>query len=262
MSVEPKAATRERPVESAWSRPALLNGMADALYGLAAVAILAVAVLMLSRLPVFAVDDVAVSGALKHVTRSDIESAARRAVRGNFFTVDLDAARHAFEALTWVRSARVRRHWPSRLEVALEEHEPLARWSQVMFVNTHGELFRAVYGGELPVFSGPEGGAREMAIQYRYFRRALAAIGETPVHVQVTLRRAWQVRLASGMTLSLGRENIEARLSRFVEAYPRTVAPLARRVDYVDLRYANGFAVRVPGLRDEAPQPARARGKS
>ncbi|MNC85845.1 Cell division protein FtsQ [compost metagenome] len=75
------------------------------------------------------------------------------------------------------------------------------------------------------------------------------------MQVQVTPRRAWQLKLASGTTLELGREHIEARLARFVALHPRTVGTLGRRVDYVDLRYANGFAVRIPELRHEK-QPA------
>ena len=66
------------------------------------------------------------------------------------------------------------------------------------------------------MFNGPEGTAKEIAIQYQYFRRSLAAIGQTPAQVQISPRRAWQVKLASGLTLELGREHVEARLARFV----------------------------------------------
>jgi len=135
----------------------------------------------------------------------------------------------------------------------------LARWASDALVNTHGEVFRAAYDGELPVFIGPAGAAREIAIQYRYFRRGLGTIGETPVQVQVTPRRAWQVKLESGTTLALGRENIEARLARFVAVHDRALGRLGRRIDYVDLRYANGFAVRIPELRHEKAEPKRGR---
>jgi cell division protein FtsQ len=153
-----------------------------------------------------------------------------------------------------VRHAAVRRHWPGRLEVALEEHVPLARWGERALVNTHGEVFAGAYDGALPSFSGPAGTAKEIAIQYEYFRRALAEIGLAPDGLHVSPRRAWQVKLENGPTLELGREQIEARLARFVNAYGRSVAKLGRRIEYVDLRYSNGFAVRVPELaRETAP---------
>jgi len=75
------------------------------------------------------------------------------------------------------------------------------------------------------------------------------------VQVQVSPRRAWQLKLDSGLTLELGREQIESRIGRFVAVYERAVAPLAQQVEYVDLRYANGFAVRVPGSEPLKPQP-------
>ena len=230
-----------------WHKPALMNAVADALFGAAALIVLAAIAVYAARLPAFAMREVRVEGGLAHVTQGEIEDVVRREVKGGFFTVDLPAVRAAFERLPWVRGANVRRQWPARLDVALEEHEPLARWGDEALVSTHGEVFRAAYDGELPVFVGPEGTAREIAIQYRYFQRALASIGDAPVRVQVSARRAWQLKLRGGTTLELGREQTEARLGRYVQLHERTVGALGRRVDYVDLRYANGFAVRVKG---------------
>jgi cell division protein FtsQ len=240
-----------------WDKPALMNALADALYTLAALLVLGAAAGYVARLPAFAMREVRIGNELKHVTREQIEDVVRREVRGGFFTVNLAAARAAFERLPWVRGVNVRRQWPTRLDVVLEEHVPLARWGAAALVNTHGEVFQAAYDGELPVFVGPEDAAREIAIQYRYFQRSLVAMGETPVQVRVTPRRAWQVKLQSGLMLELGREHIEARFARFVALHARTIGRLDRRIDYVDLRYANGFAVRVPELRHEKAEPKR-----
>jgi cell division protein FtsQ len=103
------------------------------------------------------------------------------------------------------------------------------------------------------MFSGPDGTAAEITVQYDVFRRELAAIGRAPVQVSLTPRRAWQLRLDNGMTLEVGREQVPARLARFLAAYPHTIAPMGRHADYVDLRYANGFAVRVPELSRAKP---------
>lgn len=242
-----------------WDRTALMNIAASALYGIGWVLALYLAWGLAARLPVFALREVRIDSELKHVTRHQIENVVRRELKGNFLTVDLAATRAAFQRLPWVRSVSVRREWPSGLGVAFEEHVPLARWANTALVNTHGEVFRAAYDGELPVFIGPEGAAREIAIQYRYFLRSLEAIGERPVQVRVTPRRAWQLRLESGLIVELGREQLEARLARFVAAHGRTVGRIGRRIDRVDLRYSNGFAVRVPGLRNGLAEPKRGR---
>lgn len=242
-----------------WDRTALMNVAASALYGIGLVLALYLAWGLAARLPVFALREVRIDSELKHVTRDQIENVVRRELRGNFLTVDLVATRAAFERLPWVRRVSVRREWPSGLGIGIEEHVPLARWANTALVNTHGEVFRAAYDGELPVFIGPEGAAREIAIQYRYFLRSLEAIGERPVQVRVTPRRAWQLRLESGLIVELGREQLEARLARFVAVHGRTVGRIGRRIDRVDLRYSNGFAVRVPGLRNGQAEPKRGR---
>ena len=48
-----------------------------------------------------------------------------------------------------------------------------------------------------------------------------------------------------------------ASLARFVAVYDRTIVRLNRRIEYVDLRYPGGFAVRIPELRDGAPRERR-----
>jgi cell division protein FtsQ len=242
-----------------WNRPVLMNGAATTLYAVAAALALVVAWKLAARQPLFDLREVAVGGALEHVTRGEIEGVVRRELKGNFLTLDLAAVSASFQQLPWVRTVSVRRQWPARLEVALEEHVPLARWGAGALVNLQGDVFRAAYAGELPVFIGPEGAAREMAIQYRYFRKSLEAIGQTPVRLEVSPRRAWKVKLASGVTLALGREQVEARLARFVAMHDRTLAPLGSRVDTVDLRYANGFAVRLPELARGKAAPKRGR---
>jgi cell division protein FtsQ len=243
-----------------WDRPGLLNALANALFAIAAVLVAGAILLRVAQLPEFALREVRVGGELKHVTPGEIEDVVRRELKGSFFTLDLARARAAFERLPWVRAVAVRRQWPAGLDVALEEHQPFARWGAQALVNTHGEVFHAAYEGPLPLFAGPEGSAREISIRYRTFRRSLAAVGEMPVEVRVSARRAWQLKLESGLTLALGREHIEARLARFVATQPRAFAVLGRRVDYVDLRYANGYAVRIPELLHEKPEPRRGRG--
>jgi cell division protein FtsQ len=195
-------------------------------------------------------------GAPGYVTLEQVETITRRDFRGTFFTLDIVRLRASFEKLPWVRRADVRRQWPDRVDVVIEEHKPLARWGNEALVNTHGEVFEAAYDATLPVFAGPAGTAGEIALQYDAFRREFAAIGREPVQVRLSPRRAWQVRLDNGMTLEVGREQVPARIARFLAAYPQTITPLGRRIDYVDLRYANGFAVRVPELAQMKPPAA------
>lgn len=199
--------------------------------------------------PLFPLREVRVTTPLESTTREQLDAIVAREVRGNFFTLDLDAARAALERLPWVRNAHLRRAWPDALEVAIEEHVPLARWADTGLVNSHGELFEAASAQRLPVFIGPAGTHAEMHRHYEAFRSALAAIGRQPVEVSLSRRRAWQIKLDDGNVLELGRTDPLPRLVRFVEVYPRLAGQLPVRAHRIDLRYPNGFAVRLPGPR-------------
>ena len=191
-----------------WDRPNILNGTANALFAAAFLLIVYVTAHYVMRLPAFPLREVRITTELAHVTPAQVETIVAGELQGNFFTLDLARARAGFEKLPWVRKVNVRRQWPDRLEVALEEHVPLGRWGSAALINTFGEPFAAAYDGQLPLFVGPPGSAKEIAIQYGYFQRSLAVIGLAPVQVRVSARRAWQVRLASGVTLELGREYV------------------------------------------------------
>ena len=234
-----------------WDRPDLLDRAATALYVVAGVLVAYGLALFVVHQPVFALRHVRVTGDAAHVTRAQVEAIVSNELKGTFFTLDLPRVRSAFEKLPWVRQAKLRRRWPDVLEVSVVEHVPLARWGKSALVNTHGEVFQAAHDGKLPLFVGPPDSSKEIAIQYQFFHRQLAGIGATPVMVQVTDRRAWRVKLDGGPVLELGRQDIEGRLARYLAVHERTVGALNRRIDYVDLRYANGFAVRIPELKGQ-----------
>ena len=238
-----------------WDKPEALNAIANALFGVAFLLALYAAFVFVVHLPIFPLREVRLVEPPQHVRRGDIEAVVKKSLQGTFFTIDLARARKGFESVPWVRRADVRRQWPDRIEVRLEEHVPLARWGTLGRVNVHGEIFEAAYEGKLPTFNGPAGASKEMAIQYAYFRKSLEPLGREPVQVNVSARRAWSLRTDTGLTLELGRADLENRLGRFVQNYERAAQHLGRRVDYVDLRYRNGFAVRVPELaRAEAKE--------
>jgi cell division protein FtsQ len=234
-----------------WGRADVLNRLAAGLFVAAAALAAYGAVWLVVRLPLFALREVHVIGDAQHITREQVEAIVGNEFHGTFFTLDLPRVRRGFEKLPWVREVNLRRRWPARLDVKVTEHVPLARWGNKALVNTHGEVFHAAYDGTLPVFIGPAGTSKEVAIQYEFFRRNLARLGASPVLVQMTPRRAWQVKLDAGTILELGRDDIEARLGRYIDVHARTIATLKRRIDYVDLRYANGFAVRIPEVKGE-----------
>ena len=236
-----------------WDRPVLINLMADALLVLAVTGLTWAASSVFQRLPVFQLRQVVVGGRIEQVTPAQLEQATRIALTGNFFTIDLDGARSAYEKLPWVRRAEVRRRWPDALDLRIEEHEAVARWKQAdgesRLVNGFGEVFAAASDADMPTFTGPEGSAPLVLARFREFEQALAGLGRKPERVVLSNREAWQLKLDDGIVIELGRDEAKhplgERLSRFVSHYrPALARARLEGARVADMRYPNGFALK------------------
>ena len=247
-----------------WNKPQLMTAISDLLFVAAAAALLVAAVVWSTRLPLFPLQDVVVVQELREVRRNEVEQALAGRLRGNFFSIDLETLRLSLEQLPWVRHADVRRQWPSRVEVRIEEHLPVAFWGQAtgQLVNSYGEVFAANMSvppsAPMPVLLGPPSMAPDMLVYYQQAVDVLKPLGRIPRALNVSPRLALQVRLDDGMVVELGREQakapIQQRLERFVEYYPSVLGVAKQRPSssslpvVVDMRYPNGFALRANAL--------------
>lgn len=238
-----------------WNKPQLMTAVSDLLFVAAAAALLVALVLWGARLPIFPLREVVVTHELREVRRSEVEQSLAGRLRGNFFSINLENLRQSLEQLPWVRHAEVRRQWPSRIEVSIEEHLPVAFWGNTtgQLVNSYGEVFAASLSVEptvpMPILIGPLGLAPEMLEYYEQSGEVLKPLGRTPSTLTVSPRLALQLRLDDGMVVELGRQQaktpVRERLERFVEYYPSVLAAARQRPSVVDMRYPNGFALRV-----------------
>ena len=222
-----------------WQNPSLMRSVSGIFSTLALIAFAGAGLYWLVHRPMFSIGFISVesesaidapaTAALRHVNVASARAAALpRIINGaplNFFTIDLDAVREAFESVAWVRRAQVSRVWPNRLLVRVEEHRVLGAWEEEKeggtaqrrsrgsapatkplantFVNTYGETF-AVNPAEveddagedgLPELSGPAGREKEVVARYREFGAAFARLSLTPDRVSLSPRHAWSVHL-------------------------------------------------------------------
>jgi cell division protein FtsQ len=239
-----------------WNNVRQLNLAANALYALWALALLAAGGYWLMQRPAFALHAIAIGGDTEHINVPTVRASVVGHLKGNFFTVDLDSARQAFEQMPWVRRASVRRVWPNALAVTLEEYKPLGTWGSDQLVSVDGELFTANQGEldqDLPAFDGPNGTAKEVVARYFDFKKWLAPLGATPDEVTLSPRYAWTVKLSNGTQIEYGRERnpqtLAERSSRLTAAWAAVTARWGNDIEYADLRYPNGFAIRAAGMR-------------
>ncbi len=243
---------KQTDTDGFWDRPALMDLASDLLIVFVVAALSWSAVAAVQRLPFFPLQQLVVTGGVERVSRAQLEDAARMALAGNFFTVDLDSARAVFEKLSWVRRAELRRHWPDGLDLVVEEHVAAARWKssdgESRLVNDHGEVFAAASDQSLPTLSGPQGSAPVVLARFHEFGEVLAAAGRRPASLTLSAREAWQLRLDDGAVVELGRDeakhNLSDRLARFVAYYRSALEKVPMVAGVVDMRYPNGFTLR------------------
>lgn len=241
----------------------LMNGAAKALFVLAGLLLLGLALTWVTRLPAFELRGIRIEGDVAHNSEATIRANAAPRLAGNFFTMDLQAGQRAFETVPWVRHAVVRRVWPNRLAVALEEHRPAAFWAPLgtdanaadTLVNSHGEVFVANLGDveddTLPTLSGPPGQSARMLDLLNRMRPQFERLGRRVETLELSGRGSWRAELDDGARIELGRgsnEELLARTERFVGTVAQLSSRYQRPVEYADLRHHEGYALRLKGV--------------
>ncbi|MCW5219994.1 cell division protein FtsQ/DivIB [Verminephrobacter aporrectodeae] len=253
----------------------LMNLSASLLFTGCAALVLVAGVWWLLRHPGLAMARIVVQGDLVHNNAVTLRANVVPHLVGNFFTLDLHAARAAFEQVPWVRRAQLRRAYPGSLLVQLQEHEALAYWgpeSGSALVNRQGEVFEANLGDieqeGLPHLLGPAGSAPEVLRMHGLLQSAFAALELDLRVLELTGRGGWRATLGDAAVVELGggtQQEVLQRAQRFV----RTLAPVAtkygRRVqalEFADLRHAGGYALRLRGVSTVGAQGASAQRQS
>lgn len=184
---------------------------------------------------------------VNHLDQQDVKGMLLPLVKRSFFTINVEYIRDQLLQMPWVSETYVRVHWPDRVEITVIEKNPVASWNGKTLLSEGGELFspkRDSFPGGLPRFVGPEG---MQIIMMRYFHemnRLLTPIHAKIAYLEMTPYAALKATLDNGVTLQMGYKDILTHFSHFVKVYPNIVGDRAREVNYIDLRYANGMAVR------------------
>ena len=199
---------------------------------------------MLSRadLPI---KEIMIKGQYDSIDSEQIHLIANKYLIGNFFTVNLKSTQNAFKKLPWIRDVSVRRKWPDKLFITIEEHNVLARWGNLGLVNNYGEIFNAAFQDDLPVFNGDEKFVMDITKKYykinKILSKELIQIGT----ISLSNRLSWEIVTDNQLKIILGQDNVLKKLSLFITHYQDVLYKVKKRIEYVDLRYKDGFSVKV-----------------
>lgn len=209
----------------------------------------------------FALRGVVVGGDVAHSNATTLRANVLPRLQGSFLTIDLQRARQAFESTPWVRRAIVRREFPNRLRVTLQEHRAAAYWGpegDPRLLNSFGEVFE-VNPGEvehepLPRLAGPTGQEAQVLAMYRLLRPLFEGLDLEIEQLELSGRGSWVAQLDTGAVIELGRgteAEVTQRTRRFLASLTEVSARYQRRpqsLESADLRHADGYALRLRGV--------------
>jgi cell division protein FtsQ len=201
---------------------------------------------------------ISIDGSFQRVSPGQIEKAVAPFANQGFMSANLGDIQRAVESLPWVDHARIARRWPNSLRVTVTEQTAAARWGESGLLNTRGELFVRTathVPAELPHLSGPEGTESQVAQRYLSTQGRMLEAGLRIAALRLDERGAWELDLDSGVTVRLGRRDVDERTERFIHTASQVIAHRLTEISYVDMRYSNGFAIgwRNPGTPASAP---------
>ncbi len=191
-----------------------------------------------------------IDGALTHLSAAQIAAAAALMPRTRIFDADLGTLRNRVEALPWVGHARVSRVWPDTLDIRVWERVPAARWGDNQLLDSEGDAFAPPASDlqpaviqALPQLSGPVGRETEVMGAFSGLSTALQGSEFAPVGLVLDARGEWRMQTARGIELRLGDGDPLAHVPPLLGTISRTLAAFLDQIEYIDLRYSNGFSV-------------------
>jgi cell division protein FtsQ len=239
----------------------LMNLMAFVMLLVFAALLVSALSLWIARQQSFSLHGIAVTGELSHNNAVTLRANVTPRLSGTFFSIDLERARLVFEALPWVRKAVVRREFPDRLRVTLQEHKTVAYWGvegEPKLVNSFGEVFEANLGEveqeALPRLHGPDGQAPQVWLMYQTLLPLFEEMEMTLDQLELTGHGGWRAHFEEGARVELGSGSVPevlARTQRFLRTLTQVTSRFGRQSDALetaDLRHEDGYALRLRGV--------------
>lgn len=203
---------------------------------------------------------VKIEGDLQQVSREQIieqllkepaaDFAEQNSLQGSeyigFLGSNLQLLEQRLETIAWLQTAELRRVWPDKLHIKIQEQKAIARWNDDSLINQFGEMFtpERITGLEaLPLLTGPDQEIQKMLQTFKELQQLLTAVELKLAVLNLNKRYSWSLQLSNGIQLQVGRKNLVERVERFIALYPLLRSESKLPIAKVDLRYDTGLAV-------------------
>ncbi len=163
---------------------------------------------------------------------------------GNYLDTTLGQVISEVESHPWIAGASARRVWPDTLLIEITEQRPVAIYNDTQYLGLSGDLFEPPkpVNEPLPRLYGALSETMQVYSHYGVFSDRLSDFSKV-ISVSRGHDMGWQITLANGIGVQLGRDDILGRLSRARDVLNRLDDEKLAKLQEIDARYDNGVAL-------------------
>jgi|GEM_PF-1036107 len=208
---------------------------------------LIVAIFNLSSSKVFPVRRVVVEASFQHISQQTLRNTIIPYIKKSFFLVSIKELRTVLLKLPWSFEVTVRRVWPDKLLVKIEEQKIVARWNSNALLNSNGKIFippKMLVINNLPLLTGSDD---QVDMIWRYYLDAnkfLYPMEFYVVRMDLLPSKDVKILLNNGVLIIITSDNFVMNIDSFVKNYSQIIKGKKDQVQSIDFRYNNGFAVK------------------
>lgn len=184
----------------------------------------------------------------KEVENSQIKEIIDNSVIGkSIFTMNANDLINQLSSLDWVDKVDIIRTYPDKLSISMTFQKPIARWGDDTLLSDSNNLFKIKNNLDytyLPSLFAPTMERNKILDNFRMISKLLQPI-ESPVKSFVFSESgSLDITLDNGVALKFGKKNFMNKIVNMLSIYQHSLIDKKDSIEYIDLRYPNGIAVK------------------
>ena len=225
----------DKPIEKSLLKPFLLALLAITIFGFIYISV---------NQPVTSIK---IEGDFKRVSNKRVDSILSELMNQGFLTINQSKYKNRLENIDWVKSVRINKVWPNKINVLLIEDDVIGLWNKKLLLNSSGELYnldQRVVPKELIQFFGPDDRVNDVYERFNLYNDELVTRGILIEKIELNLRGSWEITIRPSIKIKLGEKDTQERFERFLTIWDQSLLENFELISYIDLRYTEGFVIK------------------
>ncbi|MCF6766449.1 FtsQ-type POTRA domain-containing protein [Thiotrichales bacterium 19S3-7] len=192
----------------------------------------------------FPIKTVKIDGTYHYISQSMLKDLLLPQISNGFFNLDVNQLQNQLAKIPGIKSAGIRRSWPSTVHVTLNEYVAKAYWNKNAIITDDSKIFTPKVMLNLPDLAHLYSNRVHADLMLRTYSQleALASKYQLTINDLTFTANQWSIKLSDGTIVILGSANPLKQLKKLLAVLPE-INQANKQIARIDMRYTNGFAV-------------------